>query len=153
MKVLASGNEAVAYYEDKARMDVEIASKNKELENVQNELQNVQDELQTSKQEVKVLQDEKNALEGQIRTLKSRLEVFVDTFKTLVKKVENRVWGDLFKERKASAAIRSGKKEQETVEDFLKDNDLTSEIPIDSIGRFIGATNKLEELDEQWERE
>lgn len=149
----ATRQDTKTYYEDKARMDVEIASKNKELENVQNELQNVQDELQTSKQEVKVLQDEKNALEGQIRTLKSRLEVFVDTFKTLVKKVENRVWGDLFKERKASAAIRSGKKEQETVEDFLKDNDLTSEIPIDSIGRFIGATNKLEELDEQWERE
>lgn len=122
------------------------------LTTTQNTLQKTQEELGKAKKELNTIKEEKTTLEGQIRALKDRLKVFVEKFETLVKKVENRVWGDLFKERKASAAIRSGKKEQETVEDFLKDNDLTSEIPIDSIGRFVGATNKLEEMDEEWER-
>lgn len=102
---------------------------------------------------IDTLKSEKSGLEKQIAIFKERVAQVVEHFETLVKKVENRVWGDLFKQRKAEAAIRTGKKEQETVEGYLKENDLTSEIPVDSIGRFIGATNKLEELNEEWERD
>ena len=122
-----------------------------------NLLQDKKEALETEKifmeETIDTLKSEKSGLEKQIAIFKERVAQVVEHFETLVKKVENRVWGDLFKQRKAEAAIRTGKKEQETVEGYLKENDLTSEIPVDSIGRFIGATNKLEELNEEWERD
>lgn len=148
----ATRKDTQSYYEDKARMDSEISQLKEDVTQLKKEKEIVQNDLKVTQDKVDSLNVEKNALEGQIRTLKDRLEVFVEKFENLVKKVKNREWGDIFKQRKADAAIRSGTKEKETVEDFLNDNDLTSEIPIDSIGRFMGATNKLEELDEEWER-
>lgn len=118
-------------------------------------LQEKKEALETEKifmeETIDSLKKEKSGLEKQVAIFKEKVAQVVEHFENLLKKVEHRNWGDLFKQRKAEAAIRTGKKEQETVEGYLKENDLQSEIPVDSIGRFIGATNKLEELDEEWD--
>ena len=137
--------------------NIQLQEKNDVLQEENNFLQDKKEALETEKifmeETIASYEKELSGLEKQIAIFKERVAQVVEHFENLVKKVENRVWGDLFKQRKAEAAIRSGKKEQDTVEGYLKENDLTSEIPVDSISRFIGATNKLEELDEEWERE
>lgn len=134
-----------------------LQEKNNHLQEENIQLQDKKEALETEKifmeETIDTLKSEKSGLEKQISVFKERVAQVVEHFEFLVKKVEGRVWGDLFKQRKAEAAIRSGNKEKETVEGYLKENDLQSEIPVDSISRFIGATNKLEELDEEWERE
>lgn len=139
------------------KKEKELVEKNELLQKENNVLQEKKESLETEKiymeETISSYKKEISGLEKQIVLFKERVGQIVEHFESLVKKVEGRVWGDLFKQKKAEAAIRSGKKEKETVESYLKENDLTSEIPIDSLGRFIGATNKLEELDEEWERE
>lgn len=113
-------------------------------------LNKTQNKVDTLQDKVNVLNNELNALEGQIKTFKGMLEQIVDRFENLLNRFKNRHWEDLFKQRKTDAAIRSGSKEKETIEDYLRDNDLAREMPTQSIERFMGATSKLEELDEEW---
>lgn len=147
----------VSHEDQRAYKEGKLTEEIAQLKEEKNFLQEKKESLETEKiymeETISSLKSEKNGLESQIVVFKERVAQIVEHFEFLVKKVENRVWGDLFKQRKAEAAIRSGNKEKETIKDYLKENDLQSKIPIDSLGRFIGATQKLEDLDEEWERD
>lgn len=156
----ATRQDTQAYYENKERMEGELKVKKEEIvtydcaiQELNETLLKVESEVKDLRSEVSSLKQEKSTLEGQIKALKDKIGVFIEKFQILLSKVKSRNWQDIWKQRQAERAINTGTKEKETVEDFLNNNDLTSEIPVDSIGRFIGATNKLEELDEEWERE
>lgn len=122
------------------------------LTTTQNTLQKAQEDVLALQGEVSTLQAEKTALKGQIEAIKGVLKEFVEKFEFLVKKVTNRDWGNIIKQRKAEAAIRSGNQEKETVEDYLNNNDLSAAVPTKSIERLTRHTMTLEEMDEEWER-
>lgn len=122
------------------------------LEIANNELQNENTKLQATNDK---LRNEKSGLESQILGIKATIKSWVEAFHELKPKALKTHFEDIFKQRKKDAAIKLCEKEEETISSYLENNDLTSQIPIDSFGRFQRGVNKLEELleNEECERE
>ena len=104
---------------------------------------------------IDTLKKEKSGLEKQIKGLKTVVQSFLDKFHELKPKALKMHFRDLFKQRKMEASLHTCEKEEETIASYLENDDLTSEIPIDSFGRFQRGVDKLEDLleGEEWERE
>lgn len=135
--------------QEKDKIILEGLAKEKEVEKLKENVDELNSQIKEKTKEV-------SGLEAQILGFKAIVRSFLDKFHELKPKALKTHLGDIFKQRKMEASLRTCEKEEETIDSYLESNDLTSEIPLDSFGRFQRGVDKMEELltqDEDWERE
>ena len=147
----------VSHEDQRAYKEGKLTEEIAQLKEEKNFLQEKKESLETEKiymeETISSLKSEKMGLESQILGIKATIKSWVDVFHELKPKALKTHFEDIFKQRKKDAAIKLCEKEEETISSYLENDDLTSQIPIDSFGRFQRGVNKLEELLEPEERE
>lgn len=169
-KIAQSNDELDQVKKDLSKVQEELEKKNDELDQIKGayetvkiakeELEEENTSLQASNSQLRKdnlsLRGEKSGLESQILGFKAIIRSWVDKFHELKPKALKKRFEDIYKQRKLDAAVSSCEKTEPTIQEYLDNDDLQSEIPVDAFGRFQRGVDKMEELlepDEEWERD
>lgn len=108
--------------------------------------QELKEQVGNLNKEVNQLKQEKSSLENALKQIRSVISSYMEKFQELKPKALKTHFKSIFHQRKLDVALKHCEEKEETIESFLKNNDLTSEIPVDDFGVFQRNVDKMEDL-------